>query len=134
MKWHHLCVCAIDANSECRSFWLLKYKVSVLLLLNIVSPQYCFFTGHIKTIHVSAGCLTKVIAVCVLSMFSPLPCVLRERGDYVSIRMEGLCHRPLLLLHRHHPPRRGAGVPPGCKTFIPVFHSTAVDPKEGHMT
>lgn len=49
-----------------------------------------------------------------------LLCVCRGRGDVLPLRMEGLCHHPLLFLHRHHPPCSGAGVSPGCKYSVTV--------------
>lgn len=95
-------------------------KFHFCFLLNTLSPHYSFIPGSIKTIRLSPGCLTKLIYVC-SACSSPLLCVLRERGNLVSVRMEGLRHHPLLLLHRHHPPRCGAGVSPGRKTPTPPY-------------
>lgn len=51
---------------------------------------------------------------------------LRGRGDILPLRMEGLCHHRLLLLHRHHPARRGAGVSPGRKCAVTVPWCTII--------
>lgn len=71
--------------------------------------QYIQFTVMLMLLNVASELHTHSlmpnISVCV--------CVLRGRGDILPLRMEGLCHHPLLFLHRHHPPRRGAGVSSG---------------------
>lgn len=59
----------------------------------------------------------QTFAVC---LFSLLLCMLRGRGDILPLRMEGLRHHRLLFLHRHHPPRSGAGVSSGCKYPVSV--------------
>lgn len=118
---------------QCSSLFLtLKAgKVSLLLFAEHMVNMLRFHSQFYK----NNPCCTRMFnkgdkcVLCVFFFFTPpvCVCVLREGGDHVSVRMEGLCHHPLLLLHRHHPPRCGAGVSPGCKSpslwiFPPKLH------------
>lgn len=57
-----------------------------------------------------------------MCLTSPV-CVLRGRGDILPLWMEGLCHHPLLFLHRHHSPCGSAGVSSGCKYSLSVANA-----------
>lgn len=81
-------------------------------------PQVCM-EDLLNRISIQASCISVSFPASwffnCLSIHLP---VLRWRGDALPLWMERLRHRGLLLLYRHHLPRRRAGVSPWCKDSV----------------